>query len=407
MIEIIERSKCCGCNACVQACPKHCITMSERDDGFMYPTVDKEKCVDCGRCEKVCQYINECEPHKPLKVYAAQNNDEEIRRKSSSGGVFTLLAEQTIKEGGIVFGACFDDDWNIVHDSAETMEGVGRFRGSKYVQSSIGDCFQRAERQLKTGRKVLFSGTPCQIAGLKKYLRKEYANLFTVDFVCHGVPSPKVWRMYLKEETARQCGAGKNSVLSHPISPLNVRITDIQFRNKRLGWKKYSFALTLSVSETNGANTVLLCESISENLFMRGFLSDLYLRESCYACPAKSFKSHSDVTIGDLWGVNQIGLGEMDDDKGLSIMTVNSEQGESVVGEIKQNMLLSEISYEQALLSNPNLIHINKRNDRNIKCFEDKLSKYPLLEALKRYFHRSLLRCVVGRMRRYADGLMS
>ena len=210
MIEIKEKAFCCGCNACVQRCPKQCISMHEDEEGFLYPRVDKTICIECGLCEKVCPVINQNEPRKPLKVYAAYNKDEKIRRESSSGGVFTAIAEQVIDEGGIVFGACFDENWEVKHDYTETKEGLKAFRGSKYVQSRIKDNYQKAEHYLKEGRKVLFSGTPCQIAGLKKYLCKEYENLLTVDFICHGVPSPKVWRMYLNETIARQCG--KNTV---------------------------------------------------------------------------------------------------------------------------------------------------------------------------------------------------
>ena len=296
--------------------------MKEDREGFLYPEVDKDICVDCHLCEKVCPVLNQGKERKPLKIYAVKNKDEEIRRQSSSGGIFTLLAEQVIDEGGVVFGARFNENWEVVHSYTETKEGLAAFRGSKYVQSRIGDNYRKTESFLKSGRKVLFSGTPCQIAGLKLYLRKEYKNLLTVDFICHGVPSPGVWREYLKEEIARQCD-GKNSVLSHPIEKGKIRIKHISFRNKKLGWKKFSFALTLSVPDGHGAeNTVLLSEPLNKNLFLRGFLADLYLRPSCYACPAKCLKSGSDVTIGDFWGIEKV-MPEMDDDKGVSVVMVN------------------------------------------------------------------------------------
>lgn len=325
MIEIEEKKNCCGCNACVQVCPKQCISMKEDREGFLYPEVNQDICVDCHLCERVCPVLNQGKERKPLKVYAAKNKDEEIRRQSSSGGIFTLLAEQVIDEGGVVFGARFNENWEVVHSYTETKDGLAAFRGSKYVQSRIGDNYKKAESFLKSGRKVLFSGTPCQIAGLKLYLRKEYENLQTVDFICHGVPSPGVWREYLKEEIARQCD-GKNSVLSHPIEKEKIRIKHISFRNKKLGWKKYSFALTLSVPDGHGAeNTVLLSEPLNKNLFLRGFLADLYLRPSCYACPAKCLKSGSDVTIGDFWGIERV-MPEMDDDKGVSVVMVNRDR---------------------------------------------------------------------------------
>lgn len=323
MIKIDSKEKCCGCWACVQRCPKHCITMVEDDEGFLYPKVDSSLCIDCSLCEKVCPVINQGEPRIPDMVYAAKNLNEEIRMVSSSGGIFTLLAEEIIAKGGVVFGARFNEEWDVVHDYTETIEGLSAFRGSKYVQSRVGKCYSQVEEFLKKGRKVLFSGTPCQIAGLKRFLRKEYDNLLTVDFVCHGVPSPGVWREYLKEEIARQCD-GKNTVLSHPVlNGRDARIESISFRNKSLGWKKYSFALTFSVSDGHGEkNSVLLSEPLNKNIFLRGFLADLYLRPSCYACPSKSFKSGSDITIGDFWGVQHV-MPEIDDDKGVSVVMVN------------------------------------------------------------------------------------
>lgn len=205
MIKLEKKSDCCGCAACVQRCPKQCISMQEDEEGFLYPAVDKESCIDCGLCEKVCPILSPSSPHLPHYIYAAKSKDEHIRKHSSSGGVFTLLAEQTINAGGVVFGARFDEKWDVVHDYSETLEGLSAFRGSKYVQSSIDQSYKQVESFLRGGRLVLFSGTPCQIAGLKRFLRKDYENLTTVDFICHGVPSPKVWRMYLKETVARQC----------------------------------------------------------------------------------------------------------------------------------------------------------------------------------------------------------
>ena len=214
MIDIIDKTLCCGCAACVQRCPKQCITLHEDHEGFLYPKVDTETCIDCGLCEKVCPILNEGNKREPLKVYAAINKDEKIRLESSSGGIFTMLAEQTIGEGGVVFGARFDENWQVRLDYTETIEGIAAFRGSKYVQARTENIYQQAEKFLKEGRKVLFTGTPCQIAGLKKFLRKEYANLLAVDFVCHGVPSPKVWAKYLQELLASK--GDKNTVSFSP-----------------------------------------------------------------------------------------------------------------------------------------------------------------------------------------------
>lgn len=397
MIDIKEKKDCCGCGACVQRCPKSCISMREDKEGFLYPEVNKEMCIDCGLCEKVCPVINQSEERKPMAVYAAKHKDERIRLASSSGGVFTAIAESVIDDGGVVFGAKFDKDWSVIHGYTETKEELAAFRGSKYVQSRIGDSYKDAEALLKTGRKVLFSGTPCQIAGLKRFLRKEYDNLLTVDFICHGVPSPGVWREYLKEETARQCG-GKNSVLSHPKDNLgDVRIENISFRDKRLGWKKYSFALTLSVPNGQGAkNTVLLSESLDKNIFLRGFLADLYLRPSCHACPAKKFKSGSDVTIGDFWGVQNV-MPEIDDDKGVSALMVNSLKLDVCFRSSKIKKWSTH--YNSILRYNPSIEKSVKLSDKR-ECYFNKI-KRPFSKRVYQLTKISILKRINRKIQNY------
>lgn len=397
MIDIKEKKDCCGCGACVQRCPKSCISMREDNEGFLYPEVDKEMCIDCGLCEKVCPVINQSKERQPLVVYAAKHKDEQIRLASSSGGAFTAIAEPVIEEGGVVFGAKFDKDWSVIHDYTETKEGLAAFRGSKYVQSRIGESYKNAEAFLKTGRKVLFSGTPCQIAGLKRFLCKEYDNLLTVDFICHGVPSPGVWREYLKEETARQCG-GKNSVLSHPKDNLgDVRIENISFRDKRLGWKKFSFVLTLSVPDGHGAkNTVLLSEPLNENIFLRGFLANLYLRPSCHACPAKKFKSGSDVTIGDFWGVQNV-MPEIDDDKGVSALMVNSLKLDVCFRNSKIKKWSTH--YNSILRYNPSIEKSVKLSDKR-ECYFNKI-KRPFSEKVYQLTKISILKRIKRKIQNY------
>ena len=363
MIQIADKSLCCGCSACVLRCPKQCISLHEDHEGFLYPKVDIETCIDCALCEKVCPILNEGNKRKPSKVYAAINKDEKIRLESSSGGIFTLLAEQTIREGGVVFGARFNDKWNVIHSWTDTIEGIADFRGSKYVQSTIGDTYREAKDFLKQGRKVLFSGTPCQIAGLKKYLRKDYDNLLTVDVVCHGVPSPLVWRTYL-DETRKQLraerGVGKNT-LSLSIDELPV-ITGISFRDKTNGWKKFGFRLRYAASEA-AENSVFasaikeeqeLLQPFSENVFMKGFLRNLYLRPSCYACSARSGKSGSDISIADFWGVQNY-YPEFDDDKGVGLILINSYKGTLNYDEV--DMTKIETTYELGLRNNPCMEH--------------------------------------------------
>lgn len=337
MISIKEKQDCCGCTACAERCPKRCITMHEDEEGFLYPIVNVEKCVDCGLCEKVCPVINQGEKLEVLYIYAAIHPDNDIRKNSSSGGLFTFIAEHVIDMGGVVFGAGFNESWDVWHNYTETKEGLAAFRGSKYVQSHIGNCYQEVERFLKENRQVLFSGTPCQVAGLKRFLRREYENLLAVDFICHGVPSPKVWRMYLDETIARQCE--KNSVLSSPIHGKNTLIKGISFRNKRLGWKKYSFALSLSTTDGSGdKNTVLLSEPLSKNIYLRGFMSNLFLRPSCHACRSKDFRSSSDITIADCWGLHYV-YPELDDDKGYSLCILKNERLNDCISKLKLHPL--------------------------------------------------------------------
>lgn len=338
MIDIKDKKDCCGCSACVQKCPKQCISMKEDNEGFLYPTVYKENCIDCGLCEKVCPVINQNAPRKPLRVYTAKNRDQEIRMQSSSGGIFTLFAEKIIQEGGVVFGAKFNEHWEVVHAWTDTIEGIAAFRGSKYVQSYIGSTFREVETFLKNGRKVLFSGTPCQVVGLKRYLCKEYENLLTIDFVCHGVPSPGIFRWYLMEELQKVAHKSDKkyyfplqSISSIPYADtfakeLGYNIEGICFRDKKIGWEKYSFTLNLSKTLIEGEKkTLSFSTSRYKNPFLKGFQLDLYLRPSCHHCPSKKFNSSSDITIGDFWRINEY-MPEENDHKGHSLVFIHNQE---------------------------------------------------------------------------------
>lgn len=348
MITITDKSQCCGCSACVPRCPKQCISMQMDNEGFLYPQVDTTKCVDCHLCEKVCPVINQDEARTPLNVYAAKNSDDEVRRLSSSGGIFTLLAEQTIKDGGVVFAACWDKEWNVKHDCVDNISDLQRFRSSKYLQSVIGDSYLKAEQFLKTGRKVMFTGTPCQIAGLKHFLRKEYDNLLAVEVICHSVPSPGVWQQYL---TTRL----------HTLKWEKSDIRNISFRDKKTGWKTYSFVI-----ENKDGN--ILTELSSKNAFMRGFLADLYTRPSCHVCPAKQLRSGSDITLGDFWGIESL-KPEIDDDKGVSAIIVNSDKGKQVLHNI--NVELHEVQYDELTTRNPALVKSFPKTPKRTKFFKD------------------------------------
>ena len=330
MINIADKHNCCGCEACVQACPKQCISFNEDVEGFRYPEVDNSLCVDCGICEKVCPILTPYESHRPQKQYAAINPDDTIREQSSSGGIFSMLAERVIRESGIVFGVRFDDNWQAVFDHTDTIEGLAAFRGSKYVQARVGLAFKEVREFLKQNRKVLFSGTPCQVAALRHFLRHEYDNLLLVDFICHGVPSPKVWRIYLNEITS-------NSVLA---------INDVQFRNKKQGWKRFNFDISYS-SQGQFYNLSLWH---LENHYMRIFLKDVILRPSCYDCKAKGGRSGSDLTIADFWGITQLNP-EMDDDRGTSLILVHTDKGKSHYSNMSVNSW--EAQFDDVLRYNP------------------------------------------------------
>ena len=378
MIQITNKVDCCGCSAGAMKCPKHCITMQTDSEGFLYPVVNKADCIDCGLCEKVCHELHPYEQRKPLNVYAAINKDEEIRLKSSSGGIFYLLAEKTISEGGVVFGARFDEDWQVVIDYAETMEGIKPFMGSKYVQARTATAFKDAEAFLKQGRKVLFSGSLCQIAGLHHYLRKEYDNLTTVDFVCHGVPSPKVWQRYLDEVVT----AGKRA------------INDVKFRNKSNGWKKFNFVLSYNQEE----KTHSLCSWHQQNHYMRAFLSDMILRPSCHECRAKQGSSHSDITIADFWGIN-IEMPEMDDDKGTGLVLVNTDKGRQALDWSKVTQ--KESSIEVASKYNGGLSSITKPHPKLAEFFDALDASPSVIDLIDKSLRPSFKSRIKLSLRRY------
>lgn len=283
MINSISRDKCCGCEACVQACAIRCIYMVEDDEGFLFPKIDFDRCVKCNRCEKVCPVVNKTPHIKPKAGYAYRTKDDSLLLKTSSGGFFTAAAQKVLAQGGVVFGAAFDNENQVVHTYIESIDNLDSLRRSKYVQSKIGNAFADCLHFLKLGRKVLFCGTPCQIKALNLFLGKKYENLVTIDFVCHGVPSPGIFRSYLNELSGKK---------GYPLTDLH----NINFRDKGLGFA-YSFSFSFS--------SAFFRENPKENIFLKGFLSDIFLRRSCYNCEAKGFTSGADYTMCDFWTINK------------------------------------------------------------------------------------------------------
>ena len=396
MIIIEQKTDCCGCSACEQICPKNCISLEQDKEGYWYPMVDRDVCVDCHACEQICPVINQNKESAPLKVYAAINKDEDIRSKSSSGGIFTIVAEKIIQQGGVVFGVKFDNEWNVIFGHTEIVEGLKNFRGSKYVQAWLGDTYKDVKAFLNKGRLVLFVGTPCQVAGLKRFLKRDYERLLTMDLICEGVPSPKVWKKYLKEELARQ--GKKNTVLSHPISENDVLIKDISFRNKSLGWKKFSFALTLAKASAEGEKNSVLPSYINrKSAYMQAMFQYLDLRPICYQCPFKSCKSHSDITIADYWGITILHP-EMDDDNGTSMVYIHSVKGEKYFDLNK--VWYIETNYEEAFNYNNIVtsVKIHPKRDFFFSKIDSDISIIKLMNILSfppSYYFKLLIRRIL------------
>lgn len=314
MIRLTKKANCCGCGACAQSCPKNCISMEPDSEGFLYPKVDETQCVNCGLCEKVCPILLKQKPDSiKVAAYAAYTSNSELREKSSSGGIFSLLAQEILNRGGTVAGAAFAADFSVRHILVETDAELDRLRGSKYVQSRMEDTYVQIRDLLKQGRPVLFTGVACQIAGLKAFLGREYENLYTVDVLCHGVPSPKVWAHYRREQAQIH----------------GTTLEEVSFRDKRKGWRHYSMAL-------NFAEGVEYCRPGAEDTYLRVFLRDLCLRPSCHSCRFKDFPRLSDLTIGDAWGIERH-MPDLDDDHGTSVVLVNSEKGMGLWNAVADN----------------------------------------------------------------------
>lgn len=340
MKEICKREKCCGCHACFNICPTNAIDMNYDECGFLYPTVNTKICVGCNLCKNVCPILDNHPNNSLYKIYASYNLDEEVRKSSSSGGIFTLLAQNAIEKKGVVFGARFGKNLNVIHDEISNKSEINIFRGSKYVQSEIGNTYFRVKSYLESGILVLFSGTPCQIHGLKSYLGKEYKNLICVDLICHGVPSPKVWTSY-KEEVSK----GKKCI-------------DMRFRDKTLGLKNTKLKFYFD----DGS---IYEEKYNDSKYIKGFIQNCFLRLSCYKCKFKGKNRASDITLGDFWGIENI-LPNLDNDKGISLVISHTDKSEKILSEIKDNIYLEEIKSENTFKENPcaldSVILDNKRS---------------------------------------------
>ena len=358
-INTANRSKCSGCCACASICPIDCIDMTTDNEGFWYPEVN-DSCIECGRCIEVCHiFKNEKVYNHPI-AYACINTDEEIRSESSSGGVFYELSKYIISQSGVVFGAGFNTRFEVEHTFAESISDLKKFQRSKYVQSKIDGTYEQAKMFLLSGRKVLFSGTPCQIAGLKSYLGKSYDSLTCVDFICHGVPSPLVWKKYIEyqEKTSKS------------------RTQKVDFRLKDEGWRRFSVRFIFE-NHTKYQQTLL------NDLYMNVFLSDICLRPSCYHCDFKSLNRQSDITLADFWGVQNI-CPELDDNKGTSLVFVNSKTGVQIFDTIKNALIHKEVEINLSVKYNPSAVRSSSPHPDRTK-FLVKIHNTPFNEIAKEY----------------------
>jgi coenzyme F420-reducing hydrogenase beta subunit len=320
--------------------------MKADSEGFLYPVVDNTRCTGCGLCKNACPVLNHTKADTAaIKAYACKNRNLAQRLQSSSGGVFTLIAQQVIDDG-VVFGAAFDDSFALSHRCALSIEDLSQLRGSKYLQSEIGGSFEQVMAFLNSGRQVLFTGTPCQTRGLKNYIGRDYDNLLCADVICHGVPSPTVFKKYLTELESRYGAAAKS----------------VSFRAKKPDWKHFSVEILFN----NGKK---YSKPFTEDIFMRGFLSNLFLRPSCHNCPVKNFRSGSDITLGDYWGVESV-LPEFADAMGVSLVIANTVKGEAAIKKIAGNMDCLTADLGHAVKYNPCITGSVKPHKNRVKFFK-------------------------------------
>lgn len=382
---IASKMDCSGCCSCYNACPQHCIDMKCDEEGFRYPVIDLERCVNCGICKKVCPVIHEYKGNSLGTAYACINTDENAHINSSSGGVFSLIAQYILKKSGVVFGAAFDSNLNVHHIEIKSENEIFKLQGSKYLQSNIGDAYKSVKEYLKQDIPVLFTGTPCQISGLKSYLGKDYDNLITQDIICHGVPSPEIWQKYLKYMEALA-----NENISREHLP--------QFRNKKFGWKCFAVSLCF----TSGKH---LIEDLKKNLYMKAFLNNLCLRHSCYNCHSKSLERQSDITLADFWGVESV-CPEMFDANGTSLVLINSEKGQNLFEQLASKMRYQEVDIKAAAKYNTAAYKSCERNV-NRDSFMKEITACNFNSIINKYTKQSLCKSFITKTKRIIKKLFA
>lgn len=364
--EICISEKCTGCSACAEVCPKKCIAMTPDSEGFLRPTIEGKICVDCGLCRKICPVNNPIQnDEKKPDAFAVKHRDEKIRTASSSGGAFSALAKQILTQGGAVIGAGFDEAHMVIHKVCTNESDLDELRRSKYVQSDIHGVFWETKKLLKNGKRVLFCGTPCQVDGLKAYLGKEYSGLYTVDFICHGVPSPTAWKKYL-EFREKEASAVANRV---------------SFRSKIVGWKNY--ALEINFQDGKKYTGV-----VGTDFYLRSFIMDMDLRPSCYQCQFKQLHRQADVTLADFWGVDRMQF-DWNDNRGVSLVMIHSEKGKQLMNAAAMDLDVQPVPLEDALASNPSMTHLVRKPALRAWFMKD-LHKLPFDKLHKKYCGTSI-----------------
>ena len=344
-----SKDKCCGCGACMNVCPRRAISMREDEYGFIYPQIEEGLCIGCERCKQVCAFQNRKTSNHVINVYAAATKEKDVIVRSASGGIFATLANKWVDNGGIVFGAAFKSDWGVHHISVVNREEICKLQGSKYTQSSTEHTFQEVKQLLQQGRKVLYSGTPCQIAGLYGYLGKRDENLATIDIVCHGVPSNRMFQEYLKLVGERRGG----------------EIADFTFRDKSAGWGKNGKA---EFGLSKGNRTAIIWSSASS--YLSYFGNGWICRDSCYNCPYACDHRPADLTLGDYWGIEKahpeyLGRGGFNEAEGISLILVNTEKGQRILERNRECMELRESDFDKASERNMQLRQPSEKGRRD------------------------------------------
>ena len=382
MIELCKYEDCTGCGACYNACPKDAISMQEVENGFLHPVINHDKCIECKLCIKSCPVLTLVEKYAAVKApIACISRDEAVLTKSSSGGMFSVIADYVLEKGGIVFGAVMGEKGYVYHTSASNAEELAPMRGSKYVQCDTQKTFTEVKNCLKQGKTVLYTGTPCQIAGLRAYLGKtDTTNLICVDIVCHGVPANKMLRTYL-EKLAEKKGFSLNDV------------KEIRFRNYEK-WGGFYLLLLLLLD-----GTTILCEK-EDNVYLTLFLRSYIYRENCYACKYATHERISDITIADFWGIGKKSEFKYDTQKGCSLLLPNSEKGKALFEEMKDNIHYQERTWEEADMVNHQLYRPAYEPKGRLKAI-NAIYNYPIDKTYNCIFNTPYLR-----LRRFAGRIL-